>query len=151
MVLPEGLVTLDGHEVAPLGGELAVHVGGGHLDGFVGGEAGRGFAHGGEHDGEVLLQLGFEGVEYVFLVAVDVVPEGLALVEGEVLDAAADFRDGVLVGLDGGGDVGAHLVDLVAELVVGELFEAGAESVDFIYDGFDFAQVALRLVAENLP
>ncbi len=150
VVFPDSLVAVDGYEVASLGGELAVKLGGCNLDCLVCGEAGGGLAHGGEYYGEVLVEFGLDYVEHVFLVFVNVVPERLALVEGEFLDFLAELFGGVLVGLGCGGDVGAHLVDFSAELVDGEVFESGADGVDFVDYGFDFLEVALRLVSENL-
>ena len=85
-VFPDSLVPFDGDELASLDGEFAVKVGGGHLDGLVGGETGCGLTHCGEHDGEMLVELVLKGVEDFLLVLVDFIPEGLTLVEGELLD-----------------------------------------------------------------
>ncbi len=148
-VLPDGLVAIDGHEVASLGGKVAVHFGGGHLHCFVGGETCCRFAHGGEHDREVRVELFFKGVENVFLVFVNFVPKWLAFVEGEVFHLGADFGCCIFIGFDGCGYFSAHLVDFAAKLIVGKCFERWAYCVDFVYDRLDFLEVALRLVPKE--
>ena len=98
----------------------------------------------------MLVELVFEDVENLFLVFVDFVPEGLTLVEGEVVDLRLALVDDILVLFGGCGQVGAHVVDFGAELVVGQVLESRTDGVDFIYNGLNFLEVALRLVAENL-
>ena len=126
MVFPESLVALDADEVAALAGELAVEVGGGYFDDLVVGEARRGLAEGGEDDGQVLVELVFYGVENIFLVFVDFVPDGLALVVGKRLDRSLEGLDLLMVFGRGGGDVGADGVDAAAELVVAQSLHLGA-------------------------
>ena len=149
VVLPEGFVAFDADEVAALGGELAVEVGGCNLHGLVFGEAAGGLAHCGEYYGKVLVELVFKDVEHIFFMLVDFLPERLALVEGEIFHARADFGGCILVGFYGLGYFGAHGVDLTAELVVGKVVERGAYGVDFVYNGFDLFEVAGRLVAKE--
>ena len=98
----------------------------------------------------MFVELVLENVEYVLFMLVDLVPQRLALVEGEVLHTGADFGCRILVGFYGIGYVGHDLIDFVAELIVGEVGERGSECVDFVYYGLDFLEVALRFVAKEL-
>ena len=96
VVFPYGIVAVDGDEVLALCGKFAVEPGGFYGDGLVGSEACGGFADNGEHFGEMLVELVLDGVEDGFLVAVDFIPHGLTLVEGEFLHL--DFESGVFLG-----------------------------------------------------
>ncbi len=118
LVFPDGLVAVDGDKLASLDSQLAVEVCGGHFDCLVGGETGSGLAHCGEHDGEVFVEFVLKSVEYLLLVLVDFVPEGLAFVEGEFLDFLFQGGYSFLVILGGGGQIGAHLVDFASQLIV---------------------------------
>ena len=149
MVAPDGLVAFDGDEVAALACETSVELGGRHFDGLALGEACGGLAYGGEYHGEVVVELVLKDVEDVLFVFVDVVPEGLALVEGQRLDFLAELFDGEAVGLGGLGDVGAHFVYFGAELVVGEGGKAGAFFLDFGYDGTYGFEVSAGFIAED--
>ena len=117
VVFPDGFVAFDAYEVASGGGQIAVHLGGGYLDCFIGGEACGGFAHGGEHYRKFVVEDCFESVGDVFLMFVDLIPERLALVDGQCFDFGLEAVDFFLVGLGGGGYVGAHAVDVFAQLV----------------------------------
>ena len=149
VVFPESLVTLDADEVAALACELAVEVGGGDLDNLVMGETGSSLAEGCEDDGQVLVKLVFYDVENIFLMFVDFVPDGLALVVGKRLDRSLEGLDLLMVFGSGGGDVGADGVDAAAELVVAQSLHFGAQCLDFINNRLNRFQIALRFVTKN--
>ncbi len=149
-VFPNGFVALYGDEFTSLGSEVAVHFGGGNLHCIIGGETCGCFAHGGEHDGKVGVQLLLEDVEDVFLMFVDFVPQRLALVEGEVFNLGTYFGRSVAVGFDCGVDFSAYLVDFSTQFVVGEAFERRAYRIDFVYYRLDFFEVALRFITKQL-
>ena len=134
----------------PFCGEVAIHLCGCNLNGFVGREAGCGFTHGGEHHRQMLVELLLEESRMFFLMFVDFVPKRLALVKRQVFYFRADFCGCVFIGFYCLGDCLAHFIDFASELIVGEVFQCRADGVDFVYDGFDLFEVALRLVAKEL-
>ena len=147
-VAPYGFVAFDAHEVAALACKASVEFGGGDFDGVVMGETGGGCAHCGENDGEMFVQFVLECLEDVFLVAVDVVPEVLSLVERQTLHFVAQGVDGLAVGSRGCGEVGAHFAYFCAEFIVGELGEARAFGLYLChYWAYGF-EVAAGFVAE---
>jgi len=149
-VFPDGFVAVDRDEIVPFYSQAAVEVGRGDFNGLVGRESSGGLAHGGEDNGEMLVELFLQSVEDMLFMLVDFVPEGLAFVERKILDLSLEFGHGILVVACGCGDVVAYSLDFATQLVVGQIFESGADGVDFIDGGLDFLEVALRLVAENL-
>ncbi len=150
MVLVDRLVAFDGYEVTSLGCKVAVHLRCGYLNGFIMGEAGCGFTQCGKHHGEVLVEFLLESVENILFVDVNLVPQGLTLVERQFFNLFADFGNGIFIGLDGSLDVGAHVIDAAAKCVVVEVFHFGAEGLDGFDYRLDLLEVALRLVAEYL-
>ena len=68
---------------------------------------------------------------------------GCLAADGEGLGQQRVKRLSVLVAL-------LEFVRFGAELVVGQVLESRTDGVDFIYNGLNFLEVALRLVAENL-
>ena len=113
-------------------GEVAVHLGCCYLNRGRARETRGGLAYSGEHHGKMLVELLLEGVDYFLLVLVDFVPDRLALLEGKGLDFGLEAVDGLLVGGGSGCEVGADLVDVLAELVVGKFGHVGPQGVDLI-------------------
>ncbi len=95
VVLPDGVVAFDAHEILALSGKLAVKVCGFNHDGFAGCKAGSGLAEGCEHYGEVLVEFILYDIKHSLLIFVNFVPDGLTLVEGELL--YLNFQAGVLL------------------------------------------------------
>ncbi len=148
VVAVNGFVAFYAHEVLALCGELAVKRRCSHFYRLVGGEAGCGLPESGEHHGQMLVELILYGVEYIFVVAVNLVPERLALVEGKFLHFYFLALYGLFVGCGGLKDVLADGCYALTELVGCKGLHFRTESFDFVNDGADFLEVALRLVSE---
>ena len=143
MVFPYGLVTVDSHKIAALSGELAVKGRCGHFDSLALGKAGGSLADSGENYGEMFVEFVLYYIENLFLVGVNLVPQGLALVERERFDIGTEFVGGFFVGLCGGGDIGAHRVDAVTEAVVVELLYFG----NFLLHSLEYGSYSFKVAA----
>jgi len=124
-VLPDGIVAVDAHKFAALACEFAVESGCFDYDGVAFGEAFGRLAHSCENYGQMVVELLLENVKNAFFVSVNLIPEWLALVEGQSLYVYAEFvyRSAVFCGSVGYGC--AHFIDFVAEAVVIEGGYAG--------------------------
>ena len=96
----------------------------------------------------MLVELVLYCVEYVFVVAVNFVPKGLALVEGKFLHFNFLLFYGLFIGCGGLTDVLTDGCYALTEFVGCKGLHFRTESFDFVNDGADFLQVALRLVSE---
>ena len=150
VVLVYRLVALDGDEVATLSCELTVGVGSCDLDGLVGSESGGSLAHCGKHGGEHSVELLLVDVEYIFLALVYLIPQGLALLEGETVDTALYLLDGGCIGLDCLCQLGLDVGYRLAQLIVGELLHLWTERINLVDNRLNLLQVALRLIAKYL-
>ena len=82
VVLVDSLVSFDAYEVFSCSGEVAVHLGRCNLYSLVGGKSGCRLAHSGKHCRKHSVKLCLVSLKDIFFAGVNVVPEGLTLVEG---------------------------------------------------------------------
>ena len=100
MVVVDGLVALDIHEVVARS-QLAVEVGGGDLDVLVVGEALGGALHDGEGHGADLVEDFLEDLQLLLFELVDLVEDGLAVLDGRLLNLRLELVDLVAQGHTG--------------------------------------------------
>ena len=68
------LVALYSHEILACGGEVTVHLCGGHLYGLIGCKTRSGLAHGGKHGRKRTVKFSLVDIEDIFLAGIDIIP-----------------------------------------------------------------------------
>ena len=131
-VLVDGLVAVDSDEVLALQGQLAVGLGGRHLDSLVVGEAAGSLLDHGEHLGQRGVKILGVVLEHFFARVIDLLPQGLALVIIQTVDLAAYFGYAVFVFAGVAADIVADHVDTAAKLVMTQRCQLLADGVDLV-------------------
>ncbi len=151
VVLPDGLVPVDMHEVAALRGELLVEVRSGHFDQFALLETAGGGLHDGEGLGKDFVQNLLNGVVLVLDELVGFGRQGLLLGDGNVLrELFLDFRNALFERLFHRENTGAEGRGAGPELIVGKRVDRRIRREDLVQYGPYELHVPVGLGAENL-
>ena len=121
VVLPNGLVTFDADEILTVRGELAVKIGGRHLDRFVARKTPGGGFHDGEDLRKDLTEDLLDGLVLVLDEFVGLGGEGFLLGDGNLLlELFLDLGDAFLEGGFHIQDMGTDLLRPGAEFIIGK-------------------------------
>ena len=143
LVVVDGFVAVDGDKVVGrVGGELAVEVGGRDHHLVVLGKAACSVLDNAVGCGHHLVENLLQGVEHFLVLLVDFVEDGLAFVDGRVLDAALELGYFVEVRLGGVLHVAAHFPALGAQFVVAEFLDVGIDGLHLLHKGLDKLHVS---------
>ncbi len=119
-VLIDSLVAVYSHKILAPGCQLAVGIGGGHLDSVIFLETARRLLYHGKHLGQGRIQLLRIKLEILLLQVINLAPQWLALVILESLYLLARIGYAVFVFLCRAPDIAAYHVDTPAELVIAD-------------------------------
>ena len=126
MVVIDGLVAVDGHEVlARVGGQLAVEVGCGNDGFFVFGKSPCGVLHDAECGGHHLVQRFLVNLQRLFLQLVYLFEDGFALIDGRFFNLGLQFGDFVFLFFGGVLYILLYLLGLGTQFVVAQLLNVG--------------------------
>ena len=138
MIFPDGIVSVNAHKITALCRKLTVKLCSFYHYSLIGCKTGCGFTNDSKHFGKMLIKFILDSVKHGLLIAVDLVPDRLTLVERKLFDFNAKafvfffFSGNCLT------DVRTHIVDALAELIYSELLDLWLKSLDFLHDRFDF-------------
>ena len=150
VVLPDGLVPVDMHEIAALRGELLVEVRSGHFNEFVLLEAAGGGFHDGEGLGEDFVQNLLDRVILVLDEFVGFGGKGFLLGDGNVLrQFFPDFRNPLLKRFLNRENTGTQGRGTGPERIVGKGVYLRIDGEDLVQYGSDELHVPVGLGAEN--
>ncbi len=151
VVLPDGLVPFDMHEVAALRGEFLIELRSGHFDQFALLETAGGGFHDGESLGQDLVQDLLDGVVLVLDEFVGFGRQGLLLGDGNVLrEFILNLRNTLLERLFHRENAGAEGRGTGPELIVGKRVDRRIRREDLVQYRLYELHVPVGLGAENL-
>ena len=150
LVFPDGLFTLNLHEIASLGGQELVKFGSRNRHGLVLGKTAGGGFHDGESFRQELIQDYLDGFVLFLHQFVAFRCQGFLLLHGDVFfHLQFNFRNAVLEGFFHGCDLLPQSLAAGTEFVVGELVNIRINGQDFVQDGPDGLHIPVALGAEN--
>ena len=143
LVMVDGLVAIDGDKVVGwVGGQLAVEVGGGNDGVGVLLETASRVLHDAVCHRHYFVKSLLESVKHLLVLFVDLVEDGLALIDGSVFDLCLQFRDLFAVGLSCALYVGLDLFRLGTQFVVAQLLDVGIDRLHLFHQGLDELHVS---------
>ena len=125
-------------EIVALGSQIAVEVGGGHLNGFVLGETAGGVLNHGKHFGDGSSKPVFQYVENFLLKLVDAVPQRFAILVVGFFNFLFQLGYFGFLASHALLQAAAHFIDARTQFIVRQFLNLGINSLDFVNHRHEF-------------